>query len=478
MLDTANQSAFLRKTSFCLLLALFWIWNWIIYQSPTDLVINVGGWRFPSRILLLASFAVAGTILFLEERRRQGNAPARKKQRYAVGAVFSGVILLTDMLDGSFDGELEGTLFAVQSVAMGAASAFLYAEIGRLFAREESKGLKSISVAAVAALALCAPFQIVLYYVGGAVREGLMVLFLVLCSPAIDAVRPRKESKTADRTEPVPVPAKFSVTLVLLGVALGMLQGIFTQITGAEDHSALNPLSAMGFLIAAGIAAIGVFRGKLDFNQLIYQASLPILALGFTLVALNGNAFAGFTICVAGYYTAQIVLWVLCAHLSTQAKDIERWLFPLIGAIMAVGQAAGLFSVDALLYGHKQEASVIMSTLLLLACLFMNSNVSPYESWGIVKPAGNSRQVDIDAICDVIGVEFLLTAREKEILPYLARGRSRRAIAEKLILSENTIKTYTSNIYAKLDVHTRQGIIDFVQERGESATKGGENWNE
>lgn len=478
MLDTANQDAFLRKASLCFLLALFWTWNWVIYQSPTDLVISFGEWRFPSRILLLAAFAATGAAIFSKERRRQESAPARKKQRYAVGAVFGGIILLTDILDGSFDGELVGALFAVQSVAMGAACAFLYAEIGRLFAWEESRGLKSVSIAALAALALCAPLQIGLYYVEGAIREGVMVLFLVLCSPAIDAMRPRKETKAADRAEPVPVPAKFSITLVLLGVALGMLQGIFTQITGAQDHSALNPLSAMGFLIAAGMAAIAVFRGKLDFNQLIYQASLPVLALGFVLVALNGNAFAGFTICVAGYYTAQIVLWVLCSHLSTQAKDIERWLFPLMGAVMAIGQAAGLFSVDALLYGHGHEASIIMSTLLLLACLFMNSNISPYESWGIVKPAGNTRQIDIDATCEIIGVEFLLTAREKEILPYLARGRSRRAIAEKLVLSENTIKTYTSNIYTKLDVHTRQGIIDFVQERGESAAKGKENWTE
>lgn len=375
------------------------------------------------------------------------------------------------------NGELEGTLFAIQSVAMGMASAFLYTEIGRLFAQTELGKLKSISAAAVAALALCVPLQIILYYTQGNAREGLMVLFLAACSPAIDTMQPRKEINNADRhDDSIPVPIKFSVTLVLFGIALGMLQGVFAQITSAEGHGVLNPLSAIGFLIAAGIAAVGMFQGKLDFNRLIYRISMPILALGFTLVALNGNAFAGFTLCIAGYYTAQIVLWVLCAHLSSQSKGIEQWLFPLMGSITAVGQAAGLLAIDTVLYGRDHETSIIMSTLLLLACLFMNSSTSPYKSWGFIKPTDSTHRIGIDEACEIIGMDFLLTAREKEILPHLARGRSRRAIAESLMLSENTIKTYTSNIYAKLNVHTRQEIIDLVQKKGESIAEKKDGW--
>lgn len=476
MPKTPSLNAALFNAPSCLLLGLFWTWNWIIYQSPTDLTVGLGEWILPSRTLLLISFAIAGFWLFYTNRQSKEASAAWKKSRYAIGPVLGSIILLTDVLDGSFDGELEGTLFAVQSIAMGIASAFLYAEIGRLFVRTEIKKLKSISIAAIAALALCVPLQIVLYYIEGGIREGLMVLFLIVCSPAIDRIKPWKESKKSTSQDSMPVPVKFSVTLMLLGAALGMLQGVFTQITSADGHGALNPLSTVGFLMAAGIAAVGIFRGKLDFNQLIYQTSIPILALGFTLVALNGNAFAGFILCVAGYYTAQIVLWVLCAHLSSQAKGIEQWLFPLMGALAAIGQAAGLLAIDTILYGYDHTASVIMSTLLLISCLFMNSSTSPYESWGLIKPTSNSHQFNVNDVCEIIGMDFLLTAREKEILPHLARGRSRRAIAESLMLSENTIKTYTSNIYAKLNVHTRQEIIDFVQKRGESIAEDGDDW--
>lgn len=466
----ARSGEFLDNAPFCLLLGLFWTWNWVIFQSPTDLVIEIGSWRFASRILLLAFFALTGILLFCKERfLRARPASNRRAGRYACGIACgiacAATILGADILDGSFDGELQGALFAVQSAAMGVASAFLYAEVGRLFALVESKRLKSISMAAIAALALCVPLQIALYYVDGGIREGVVVLFLALAAPATDAARSKRKIKQPGRADPISVPLKFSATLVLLGVALGMLQGIFSRITGTEDHGMLNPLSAVGFIIAAGIAAAGVLRGKLDFNQLIYQTSLPVLALGFTLVSLNGNAFVGFVLCIAGYYAAQIVIWVLCSHLAAQAKGIERWLFPLMGSILALGQATGLFAIDTLLFDYGREASTLMSTALLLACLFMSTHVSPYESWGIIRPADQDVREDIDSVCEIVGIDFLLTAREKEILPYLARGMSRRAIADRLVLSENTIKTYTSNIYGKLGVHTRQELIEFIQRK-------------
>jgi LuxR family maltose regulon positive regulatory protein len=52
-----------------------------------------------------------------------------------------------------------------------------------------------------------------------------------------------------------------------------------------------------------------------------------------------------------------------------------------------------------------------------------------------------------------------LTSRELEVLNLLADGLSNHEIAQKLILTEGTIKTHTHRIYAKLDVHTRTHAI-------------------
>jgi DNA-binding NarL/FixJ family response regulator len=49
-----------------------------------------------------------------------------------------------------------------------------------------------------------------------------------------------------------------------------------------------------------------------------------------------------------------------------------------------------------------------------------------------------------------------LTARENEILTYLASGSLYKEIAEKMNISLDTVRTHLKHIYAKLQVHSRQ----------------------
>ena len=52
-----------------------------------------------------------------------------------------------------------------------------------------------------------------------------------------------------------------------------------------------------------------------------------------------------------------------------------------------------------------------------------------------------------------------LTAREREILNLLARGRSNREIAEELLITNKTVKNHLSRIYEKIGVHSRAEAI-------------------
>ncbi len=52
-----------------------------------------------------------------------------------------------------------------------------------------------------------------------------------------------------------------------------------------------------------------------------------------------------------------------------------------------------------------------------------------------------------------------LTAREREVLNLLARGRSNRDIAEELFITNKTVKNHLSRIYEKLAVHSRAEAI-------------------
>lgn len=48
-----------------------------------------------------------------------------------------------------------------------------------------------------------------------------------------------------------------------------------------------------------------------------------------------------------------------------------------------------------------------------------------------------------------------LSKREVEVLLYISRGMSNKEIAEKLYLSEKTIKNYATNLFLKIEVHDR-----------------------
>lgn len=62
--------------------------------------------------------------------------------------------------------------------------------------------------------------------------------------------------------------------------------------------------------------------------------------------------------------------------------------------------------------------------------------------------------------------EIGLTPRELEILELIAAGHSNREIAEKLFVSENTVKTHSSRVFEKLGVNRRVQAAQKARELG------------
>ena len=62
--------------------------------------------------------------------------------------------------------------------------------------------------------------------------------------------------------------------------------------------------------------------------------------------------------------------------------------------------------------------------------------------------------------------EFGITRREHEILELIANGLSNREIAEKLFVSENTVKTHSSRLFDKLSAKRRTQAVQIGKELG------------
>jgi len=59
-----------------------------------------------------------------------------------------------------------------------------------------------------------------------------------------------------------------------------------------------------------------------------------------------------------------------------------------------------------------------------------------------------------------------LTAREVEVLQFLARGMSNKQIATRLVISPKTVSNHVEHIYGKIGASTRARACFFAMQHG------------
>lgn len=69
----------------------------------------------------------------------------------------------------------------------------------------------------------------------------------------------------------------------------------------------------------------------------------------------------------------------------------------------------------------------------------------------------------INARCAYIAQNFRLSVREEEVLVLIMQGHSIQTIANKLFLSQSTVKTHIHNIYVKLEISNRDELQKLVK---------------
>ncbi|MEU6917416.1 response regulator transcription factor [Streptomyces olindensis] len=87
------------------------------------------------------------------------------------------------------------------------------------------------------------------------------------------------------------------------------------------------------------------------------------------------------------------------------------------------------------------------------------------EGRTVLSPAVASRLVSAVRTPKAPGNEPL-SAREREVLALVAKGTSNREIARDLFISEATVKTHLTHLYAKLGVNDRAAAVATAYRRG------------
>jgi DNA-binding NarL/FixJ family response regulator len=120
-------------------------------------------------------------------------------------------------------------------------------------------------------------------------------------------------------------------------------------------------------------------------------------------------------------------------------------------------------TIDALRYGVKGVVLKDMPAHLLVQCI---QKVAAGGLWMEKESIGNAFEKMLQREAGMRRLATILTARETEVMRAVAGGLSNQKIAEKLIVSEGTIKIHVHNIYRKLGIKNRVDLTLYAQKRG------------
>ena len=251
-------------------------------------------------------------------------------------------------------------------------------------------------------------------------------------------------------------------------IAATFIGNLMASVLMGRSYAGVDSLFFGGIVVCASIATMMLVpltarRASISVDGVFGTAAVPV---GGALV--QGSAF---------------FLQVLVFLVITQSTQ-ELGLSPLLSFSVGQGLVSGVvFAGNVVgkqvyaLFGSGDFVLDVMCGLGLLALFFMlvrrageaeSAGVRPSaDSPALVEPSGDPGELvaaDPESVVLERATRFAqsygLTNRETEVLGYLARGRTLPYIADALFVTTGTVKTHTTHIYRKLDVNSRQELLD------------------
>ncbi|MDR0627592.1 MAG: LuxR C-terminal-related transcriptional regulator [Bifidobacteriaceae bacterium] len=80
----------------------------------------------------------------------------------------------------------------------------------------------------------------------------------------------------------------------------------------------------------------------------------------------------------------------------------------------------------------------------------------------VKRPLWSLSEAELSPLCDAFTNQHRLTQREREMLPFIVRGKSSPEISKTLFLATSTVKGHMYHLYRKCGVHSKQELIDLL----------------
>ena len=255
----------------------------------------------------------------------------------------------------------------------------------------------------------------------------------------------------------------------IAGVGISHLEGIGA---GVMQHT---------LLVCGAFFALITLVGKLVKDNLsmnvIHRPVMVLMAPALLMLPFVLNPDRGLACIFAftGMLLFLSILWTITADIVNMVGlDFARsFTFNFAYAVTAL--MAGLFLGLLLAEEFGLDSPIIIVCLVADAVLLMITAILSMEDQELVQEALAVTKVEavsataaehsmtLEEACVALGEKLELSPREIEVFTMLAQGRDPARIQDALFISYNTVRNHIRNIYRKLDVHSRQELLDLVE---------------
>ena len=458
--------------------ALYLVFGYVSFESPT-LLISLGDADLPAQSLFL--MAVAGARVLVYAATIAFGRRAKRVSPLAAALACAGVaatgFLVTRMVfqfapfvpAGAI---LPWLVFGGLLYGMGdALITLLWARFSGTF--DVRRIYLFVLVSNAASLVI---YLLVTFLPAPAVSPVGAALFfvsVVFCKRCLDMRAPIEDEYSA----PMLRGALSLLWRPVLGTAiLSFMSALMLQVSMQQDIPLATfqytSLVTQGVVILALLLPTLLVRSQPSLGS-VYKVALPLSAAGFLLLPLIWDGAGGLANACAqlGTLVAGIILWCMVASVVRDTKLPAALLFSCAlvctNAAQLAGATVGLLNAHSFGPGDLRLTAVALVAVYLVAMvsmfLFKDKALPGEDASDQPVPTAEGSALVLEDRCQTLSVEYGLTPRELEILAHLGQGRTARAISEKLVVSENTVKYHIKSIYQKLGVHSRDEVIDLIE---------------
>ena len=209
-------------------------------------------------------------------------------------------------------------------------------------------------------------------------------------------------------------------------------------------------------------------------NWYYTNTSIEVVSGATILVKEYGVLHPLNLIYVVLYFIGMITVLILSfiKNKGASQKHAVMLLIIILGNIfMWLIQKVIPWEFELLSITYLMSASAVLATWLMLQDYVLKKDIQPSTSINVEKIGIDiltmPMEMKIKKVLYFIQDGEFLGVREREILELILENKKRKEIAAALFLSENTVKTYTRTLYAKLGVTCREELYSLLLQNEE-----------